>query len=131
MDISLCALNTKTNTLKWAGANNPLWILRNGEIIEKKGDKQPIGKHFDAKPFSLAEFQLEEDDIIYIFTDGFQDQFGGPKEKKFRVAQMRKLFLSLDNHKMEKQREIIDTIFEEWRGELEQVDDVCIIGVRI
>jgi serine phosphatase RsbU (regulator of sigma subunit) len=131
MDISLCALNTKTNTLKWAGANNPLWILRNGEIIENKGDKQPIGKHFDAKPFSLAEFQLDKNDIIYIFTDGFQDQFGGPKEKKFRAAQMKDLFLSLTSKTMEQQRKIIDTSFENWKGNLEQVDDVCIIGVRI
>jgi serine phosphatase RsbU (regulator of sigma subunit)/Tfp pilus assembly protein PilF len=132
MDISLCALNTNTNQLYWSGANNPLWVLRkNGEIIEYKADKQPIGKHFDSKPFSLVEYQLEKNDIIYIFTDGYQDQFGGPKEKKFRASQMKELFLSLANHTMEKQREIIDTTFEEWRGDLEQVDDVCVIGVRI
>jgi serine phosphatase RsbU (regulator of sigma subunit) len=136
MDISLCALNTKTNTLKWAGANNPLWILRKNEqglveVLETKPDKQPIGKHFDAKPFSLTEFQLEKDDIIYIFTDGYQDQFGGPKEKKYRVAQMRELFLSLTSKTMEEQRKIINESFENWKGVLEQVDDVCIIGVRI
>jgi serine phosphatase RsbU (regulator of sigma subunit) len=131
MDISLCALNTKTNTLKWAGANNPLWILRNGEIMEYKADKQPIGKHFDAKPFSFIDVQLEKNDIIYIFTDGFQDQFGGPKEKKYRVAQMRELFLSLTSKTMEEQRKIIDVSFEEWKGNLEQVDDVCVIGVRV
>jgi serine phosphatase RsbU (regulator of sigma subunit) len=99
--------------------------------MEYKPDKQPIGKHFDAKPFSLAEFQLEKDDIIYIFTDGYQDQFGGPKEKKYRVAQMRELFLSLTSKTMEEQRKIIDESFENWKGELEQVDDVCVIGVRI
>jgi serine phosphatase RsbU (regulator of sigma subunit) len=136
MDISLCALDTKTNTLKWAGANNPLWILRKNEqdlveIIETKPDKQPIGKHFDAKPFSLVEVQLKKNDIIYIFTDGFQDQFGGPKEKKFRVAQMRELFLTLTSKTMEEQRKIIDESFENWKGDLEQVDDVCIIGVRV
>jgi serine phosphatase RsbU (regulator of sigma subunit)/tetratricopeptide (TPR) repeat protein len=131
MDISICALNTQTNILHWAGANNPLWILRNGEIMEYKADKQPIGKHFDAKPFSLTEVQLEKNDIIYIFTDGFQDQFGGPKEKKFRAAQMKELFLSLADKSMEEQRKIIDHTFETWKGDLEQVDDVCVIGVRI
>jgi serine phosphatase RsbU (regulator of sigma subunit)/tetratricopeptide (TPR) repeat protein len=131
MDISLCALNTSTNQLFWSGANNPLWILRNGEIMEYKADKQPIGKHFDAKPFSLVEVQLKKNDIIYIFTDGFQDQFGGPKEKKFRVAQMRELFLTLTSKTMEEQRKIIDESFENWKGDLEQVDDVCVIGVRI
>jgi serine phosphatase RsbU (regulator of sigma subunit) len=139
MDISLCALNTKTNTLKWAGANNPLWILRKGtssasvpnKIIEFKADKQPIGKYANPTPFTLLEFQLEKNDIIYIFTDGFQDQFGGPKEKKFRVAQMKELFLTLTTKSMEEQRKIIDVSFEVWKGELEQVDDVCVIGVRI
>jgi serine phosphatase RsbU (regulator of sigma subunit) len=81
--------------------------------------------------FQLVEIQLEKNDIIYIFTDGFQDQFGGPKEKKFRVAQMRELFLSLTSKTMEEQRKIIDESFENWKGDLEQVDDVCVIGVRI
>lgn len=136
MDISLCALNTKTNILRWAGANNPLWILRKNELglvemIEAKPDKQPIGKYTDEKPFSLKEFKLKKNDIIYIFTDGFQDQFGGSKEKKYRASQMRELFLSIYNKSMEEQRKIIDASFEDWKGELEQVDDVCIIGVRI
>jgi serine phosphatase RsbU (regulator of sigma subunit) len=131
MDISLCVLNLETFQLKWAGANNPLWILRNGEIIEYKGDKQPIGKHYDSKPFSLIDVQLEKNDIIYIFTDGFQDQFGGAKEKKFRAAQMKELLLSLIEKSMEEQRKMIDTSFESWKGELEQVDDVCVIGVRV
>jgi serine phosphatase RsbU (regulator of sigma subunit) len=131
MDISLCVLNLETFQLKWAGANNPLWILRNGQIIEYKGDKQPIGKHYDSKPFSLIEVQLEKNDIIYIFTDGFQDQFGGAKEKKFRAAKMKELLLSLIEKSMEEQRIIIDETFEKWKGELEQVDDVCVIGVRI
>jgi serine phosphatase RsbU (regulator of sigma subunit)/tetratricopeptide (TPR) repeat protein len=131
MDISLCALNTKSNVLNWSGANNPLWILRNNEILEFKGDKQPIGKHFDKKPFSLIEIQLQKNDVIYIFTDGFQDQFGGSKQKKYRVSQMRELFISISDIKMEEQRKLIDASFETWKGELEQVDDVCVIGVRI
>jgi serine phosphatase RsbU (regulator of sigma subunit) len=101
------------------------------EIIEYKGDKQPIGKHFDAKPFTQTEIQLQKNDIIYIFTDGYQDQFGGPKEKKYRVSQMRELFISIFDKPMEEQRKIIDASFETWKGELEQVDDICVIGVRI
>lgn len=131
MDISLCALNIDNNKLKWAGANNPLWILRNNEVMEYKADKQPIGRHFDEKPFSFKEIQLLKNDIIYIFTDGFQDQFGGEFEKKYRLSRMRELFLSIANKPMEEQRKIIDEVFEKWRGDLEQVDDVCIIGVRI
>jgi serine phosphatase RsbU (regulator of sigma subunit) len=131
MDISLCALNTNTNLIKWAGANNPLWILRNKEILEYKGDKQPIGKHSGAKPFNIFQTTLQKNDIIYIFTDGYQDQFGGQKEKKFRVAQMKELFLSLTEKSMEEQRIVIDETFEKWKGELEQVDDVCVIGVRV
>jgi serine phosphatase RsbU (regulator of sigma subunit) len=154
MDISLCALDTKTNILKWSGANNPLWVLRKGtsstsvpniiiegvkefsraelvEVIELKPDKQPIGKYSNSKPFSVHQLQLQKKDIIYIFTDGYQDQFGGPKEKKFRVTQMRELFLSLFAGTMEEQRKIIDESFKNWKGDLEQVDDVCVIGVRI
>jgi tetratricopeptide (TPR) repeat protein len=131
MDISLCAWNTLTNQLKWAGAHNPLWILRNNEIIEFKADKQPIGKYAYVKSFTLHEIQLEKCDIIYIFTDGYQDQFGGPNEKKFRASQMKELFLSISEKSMEEQSKIIEQAFEVWKGRLEQVDDVCVIGVRI
>ena len=84
------------------------------EVLETKPDKQPIGKHFDAKPFSIKEIELKKDDSIYIFTDGFQEQFGGSKEKKFRVAQMRELFLSITDKSMEEQRKIVDLAFEDW-----------------
>jgi serine phosphatase RsbU (regulator of sigma subunit)/Flp pilus assembly protein TadD len=136
MDISLCVLDTKTNILKWSGANNPLWILRKNlsgetEFIETKADKQPIGKYSHATPFTQHEIQIKKNDIIYIFTDGYQDQFGGEKEKKFRVSQMKELFTSLSEKPMEEQRKIIDQSFESWKGDLDQVDDVCIIGVRI
>jgi ligand-binding sensor domain-containing protein/serine phosphatase RsbU (regulator of sigma subunit) len=136
MDISLCALDTKSNVLNWSGANNPLWILRKNseglvEVLETKPDKQPIGKHSGSKPFTLFEKRLQKNDIIYIFTDGYQDQFGGPKEKKYRVSQMREFFMSIFEQPMEEQRKLIDASFESWKGDLEQVDDVCVIGVRI
>lgn len=136
MDISLCGLDLNNNTLTWSGANNPLWIIRQAgndenEIIEYKADKQPIGKYAEPKPFTTHHIQLEKGDTIYIFTDGYQDQFGGEKGKKFKAAKLRELFLSIQAESMEKQREIIDQAFETWKGTLEQVDDVCVIGVKI
>jgi serine phosphatase RsbU (regulator of sigma subunit) len=131
MDISLCVLDLQKKKLNWSGAHNPLWILRNNEIIEFKGDKQPIGKYADAKDFTLHEIPLQTNDILYIFTDGYQDQFGGEKGKKFKTSQMRDLFLSISEKSMEEQSKIIEQSFELWKGNLEQVDDVCIIGVSI
>lgn len=131
MDISLCVLNVKKRLLLWSGAHNPLWILRDGELLEYKADKQPIGKFAYAKSFTQEEINLLEGDEIYIFTDGFQDQFGGEKQKKYKASQMRELILGLKSPAMEGRKEEIEASFEKWKGNLEQVDDVCLIGVRI
>jgi serine phosphatase RsbU (regulator of sigma subunit) len=131
MDVSLCALNLNTKTMHWAGANNPLWLIRNGELIEYKPDKQPIGKYENPKPFSTHEIECINGDVFYIFTDGYEDQFGGEKGKKFKAAAMKKLFLSVSHLSMDEQRIRIDEAFESWKGDLEQVDDVCVIGLRI
>lgn len=131
MDISLCMWNTRTNELQWAGANNPLWILRQNEIQEIKGDKQPVGKSIQNSNFTTHKLQLNPGDSFYIFTDGYEDQFGGEKGKKFKSANMKNLFLSVKNENMETQRNKILTAFNTWKGNLEQVDDVCVIGVRI
>ena len=112
-------------------SSSPSGRLGGAEIIEYKPDKQPIGKYAEAKPFTTHQIQLQKGDSIYIFTDGYQDQFGGEKGKKFKAAKLRELLLSIQHEPMEKQREIIDQSFEAWKGDLEQVDDVCIIGVRI
>ena len=133
MDVSLCLLNTKTFKLQHAGANNPLWIIRKdtNEIQEIKGCKQPIG-NFDLKvPFVNHDIQLQKGDTIYIFSDGYVDQFGGEKEKKFKAKAFRELLLSVQKKTMEEQKIIINESFESWKGSLEQVDDVCVIGVRI
>jgi serine phosphatase RsbU (regulator of sigma subunit) len=129
MDIALCSL--EGNTLKYAGANNPLWIIRNGEIIETKADKQPIGKFEELLPYTTHIFELEKGDSIYIFSDGYVDQFGGEKGKKFKAKAFRELLLSIQDQSMDNQKTIIDEAFENWRGDLEQIDDVCVIGVRI
>jgi serine phosphatase RsbU (regulator of sigma subunit) len=131
MDISICAINTKTRELKWSGANNPLWYLQNGEPKEVTANKQPIGKVDNPTPFTTHTVQLNKDDIIYVFTDGYADQFGGPKGKKFKYKQLKELILSIASKKMNEQKDILFTAFENWKGNLEQVDDVCIIGVRV
>ena len=129
MDIALCAISG--NELEYAGANNPLWRIRNGEILETKADKQPIGKFDLAKPFTTHNFSLEKGDTIYVFSDGYVDQFGGEKGKKFKTKAFRSLLLGIQDKPMEEQKKLIDDAFENWRGELEQIDDVCVIGVKI
>jgi serine phosphatase RsbU (regulator of sigma subunit) len=131
MDISLCAINLKTLSLNWAGANNPLWLIQNGDLIQIKADKQPVGKHSHAKPFTTHNFQLKKNDSIYIFTDGFPDQFGGPKGKKFKHKQLSELILEVSNENLDTQKQLLDIAFENWKFNVEQIDDVCVIGIRI
>jgi serine phosphatase RsbU (regulator of sigma subunit) len=134
MDISLVVLNTKTNQINWSGANNPLWIIRHSDqqnIEEIKPDKQPIGNYLEMSPFTGHDFQLEKGDLIYLFSDGYQDQFGGPKGKKLKLAAMRKLFLQIQTLEMLEQKNKLVNYFNDWKGDLESVDDVCVIGVRI
>ena len=129
MDIALCSL--EGNKLKYAGANNPLWILRKGEIIETKADKQPIGKVDNPVPYKTHHFDLEPGDTIYVFSDGYVDQFGGEKGKKFKAKAFKELLLSIQDQSMEQQKDLVDAAFEKWKGNLDQIDDVCIIGVRV
>ncbi len=133
MDISICNLNINTNELLWAGANNPLWIVRTeaNEIEELKADKQAIGYTENPNPFTTHKIQLQAGDLIYIFSDGFADQFGGEKGKKFKSASMKKLLISLKNKNLNEQKSTITKTFNNWKGDLEQVDDICLIGVRI
>jgi serine phosphatase RsbU (regulator of sigma subunit) len=129
MDIALCSIEDMT--LKYAGAHNPLWIIRKGEVLETKADKQPIGKFDKLLPYTTHAFDLEKGDRIYIFSDGFVDQFGGEKGKKFKPRAFRNLLLSIQDKTMEEQRLLIDDAFEAWKDRFEQVDDVCVIGVSV
>ena len=131
MDISMCAFNLKTKTLEWAGANNPLWIINKKVITEFKPDKQPIGKFENSKNFTNNYIQLKNGDTIYLFTDGYADQFGGKKGKKFKASKFKELLLSIHTKTMEVQRQIILAEIETWKGNLEQVDDICVMGVKI
>jgi len=136
MDIALCSFERKNDisvTVKYAGAYNPLWIIRKGatKIEEVKGNKQPIGVFELSSPFLTHKIKLAKGDTIYMFTDGYSDQFGGEKGKKFKSGNFKALLLSIINQPMEKQVQILNDTLENWKGELEQIDDVCVIGVKI
>ena len=132
MDCVLCAYDFENMTLEFAAANNSLWLIRNGALIEYKPDKMPVGMyHSKIAPFSLQTIALEKGDIIYTFTDGFADQFGGEKGKKYKYKKLQEKLLQLKDLPMTDQKDILEKEFEEWRGNLEQVDDVLIIGVKI
>ena len=133
MDISLCVLDKKTNIIKWAGANNPLWVIKKDseKVDATKPDKQPVGYVENSKRFTQHEIQLQKGDSVYLFSDGFQDQFGGEKGKKYMVGKMKKFILSIQEQNMDNQLVSLDNEFNRWKGNHEQVDDVCIIGFRI
>src|ERR1700741_518298 len=124
MDCVLCAYDFENNVLEFASANNPLWLVRDGKVIEYKADKMPVGIYGEEmKPFTLQKIDLKAGDVIYTFTDGFADQFGGPKGKKFKYKQLEEFLLTNSNLPMETQKQKLDAAFESWRGNLEQVDD--------
>ena len=129
MDIAICSLIE--DKLEYAGAHNPLWIIRNGILIETKANKQPIGKFENLQPYNTHSFQLEKGDTIYIFSDGYSDQFGGTRGKKYKTTNFKNFLLSIQENSMEKQLSLLDAEFEKWRGSMEQIDDVCVIGLRI
>lgn len=132
MDLSFCSIDVVSRKMEFAGAFNPVYIIRNAEIIEIKGDKIMIGPHIgvDRLPFRNHEFDLEEEDIIYLFSDGFADQFGGPEGKKYMYRRFRHLLLSIYNQPMSVQRHIMEKSLNEWKGGLEQVDDILVLGVK-
>ena len=131
MDISLMRLDLKTNELMWAGAYNPLWYITEGKLKEIKANKQPIGYTDDPKPFTNHTVSLNSGDMIYLFTDGFADQFGGEKGKKFKYKQLEEKLLAISNKELIEQKEILHQVFTDWKGNLEQVDDVTVIGIKL
>lgn len=151
MDIALCSLNASSNVLEYAGANNPVYIIRkktsrlilnneeqkpsveNNEyaLYEIKANKQPIGAHVNRVPFTTHSFNLENDDSIYIFSDGYPDQFGGRDGKKLKYKPFKELLLTIQKNTMQEQSKFLDDYMIKWRGEHEQIDDICIIGLRV
>jgi len=134
MDMVLCKLNIETLELEFASANNSLYIYHADEKLlkEYKGDKMPVGKYtekFDS--FTRQKIQLKENDMLYAFTDGYPDQFGGPKGKKYKYKQLEENIKSILHLSMKEQKQHLDTSFENWKGKLEQVDDVCVFCVKV
>lgn len=133
MDISLCALNTATLEVQWSGANNPLWVVRqrSNTIEELKANKQPIGRYSKYEAFQTHTLQLQKGDSLYLFTDGFADQFGGSDAKKYKSRNMKELILRVKDAPMDVQKRLFEDAFDAWKGDLEQVDDVCVLGIRV
>lgn len=133
MDIALVSIDENKNQAEFSGAYNPLYLIRDGELIQYKPDKFPIGGYMGEKlkNYSRNTIELKSGDVLYIFSDGYADQFGGPKERKFMVKRFRELLLKIHEEPMAEQKEILNQILEDWRGELDQIDDILVIGIRI
>jgi serine phosphatase RsbU (regulator of sigma subunit) len=133
MDLSFCTIDYKNMELQFAGAFNPLYLIRDEQLIQTKADKFPIGLFLgeEKKKFTNHKIKLVKGDTIYIFSDGYADQFGGPNGKKFMANHFRDLLLGVHKYPIEKQKEILNKTIEEWRGPLDQVDDILVIGVKI
>lgn len=150
MDIALCLINLSNNQMQFAGANNPIYIIRksgqhsnaefdnifsieNGyELFEIKPDKMPIGVYLkDNLPFSNKEIQLKEGDVIYMFSDGYVDQFGGELNRKFMAKNLKKLLLQIQNQAMPLQRQVLEQTIKDYMGENEQIDDILLMGIKI
>jgi len=133
MDLSLCSLNKKTLELEYAGAFNSLYYVSDGVLSEIKADKFPIGVNIGGKVdnYTNHTIQLKKGDCVYLYSDGYADQFGGPKGKKFKYNQLKELLVSISTLPVQEQRNVIESRFDQWKGSLEQVDDVVIIGLRL
>lgn len=133
MDIALIAINYSKLKIEFAGANNPLWIVRDNKMIKINGDKFPIGAFVgeELQQFTNHEWELQKGDCIYIFTDGYPDQFGGPKGKKFKYKPFEDLLLKHHRKSFEEQKKILGTTINDWVGNLDQIDDILVIGIKI
>jgi serine phosphatase RsbU (regulator of sigma subunit) len=132
MDGVVIVLDLENKFLEYAGANNSFYIIRDKTVLVQKPDKMPVGKsHDNHVSFTYNSIKLKANDLVYTFSDGYADQFGGPKGKKFKYKQLSEFLLSIHELPMGEQRTRLEQRFEEWRGQLQQVDDVCVLGVRI
>lgn len=131
MDISLLSINENNKQIKWSGANIPLCYISENKLVEIKADKQPIGKAENTKPFTTHSIVYKKGDVFYLFSDGYADQFGGPRGKKLKTKALKKMLLSNIHLPMEEQYNRIVETHNQWRGEHEQVDDICLVGVKI
>ncbi|MFC2089202.1 tetratricopeptide repeat protein [Bacteroidota bacterium] len=131
MDMSICVYDKKRMELQFSGAYNPLYLIRNKELQELKADRMPIAIHHHSdQSFTNQKVTIKKNDVIYLFSDGFPDQFGGAEGKKYKYKQLKSRLLELHQEPMEKQKILLHKHFEEWKGDHPQIDDVIIIGIR-
>lgn len=131
MDIALCIINKDTMKLQYAGANNPLILVRGQELTAIKANHMPIGYYLVMDSFDNHEMDIMPGDMLYTFSDGYEDQFGGTDSSKFKIKRMKELLVSIAQKPLEEQKQILDDTIEEWKGTNDQVDDILVIGVRV
>jgi serine phosphatase RsbU (regulator of sigma subunit) len=131
IDMALVIYDLKEQVLEFSGANNPLYIIRDGEMLEYKGNNMPVAYYDNMSDFTRYTIEMMRGDRIYMFTDGFPDQFGGPDGKKFKYRPFKDMLLEVHDRPMDEQNKILNLVLEEWKGELEQIDDILIMGLRL
>lgn len=133
MDLALCVFDKDLKKVQFSGANNPLLLIRDGELTQYRADKFPIGAYEGRIPqvFTRTELDLKKGDCLYIYSDGYPDQFGGPRDKKLTTKKFKQLLLDIHKEPMEKQKEMLNKSLDEWMGEGEQIDDILVIGIKI
>ncbi len=131
MDMGLLVLDLKNMKAQFSGAYNPLYLYRNGELLETKATRNPIAIYIKEKDFAQTDIELQKGDTLYVFSDGFPDQFGGDSGKKYSTKRFKAFLLSIQDKPMAEQRELLDKEILEWRGETEQIDDIIVLGIRI
>ena len=130
LDIAFCTVNLKTNILQYSGANNPIFIIRNNKLIEYEATKSPIGTYPKERPFENIEIQLLENDLIYLFSDGYPDQFGGEKYRKYTKLKFKEKLIEIEQKALSEQKEILEETLQNWKGDKEQTDDITVMAVR-
>ena len=132
MDIALCVIDLDKMEMEFSGAFNPLYLIRKGVLHETRGDKMPIGINaIQEKSFTSHIIKLKKGDLIYLFSDGYADQFGGPNDKKFKYSALKELLVKINKKPLETQKKELERSFIRWKGDSEQIDDVLLIGLKI
>ncbi len=131
MDIALCIIDEKFRKLHFSGANNPIYLVRDSMLTEFGGDKMPIGLYVDERTFTTIEIDLKPNDEIFLFSDGFRDQIGGPNEKRLKSSGFKKLLTEISSYPIEQQKTKLESFMNEWRNGYEQVDDMLVIGIKV
>lgn len=133
MDMALCVFDRAMKKLQFSGANNPLVLIRDGELTQFRADKFPIGAYAGSRPqiFTKNEIDLQDGDCLYMYSDGYPDQFGGPRDKKFTTKRFKQYLMDIHNEPLDVQKKLLSNTLDEWIGEGEQIDDILVIGIRV